>query len=458
MLLAQRQLDSLLLHVEQSAQNMTSLIGVPCSSQTIQQLRQQLAITPNVGNIELAASGQVYCSSLQGVVLPGIENRESLKLYLSSDIKALQGHPFVLFHLQHGPWGLYTSTDGYYIRNILEAASALAPVSMITDHGWMAQDGKIHYDPAPHQGNFFIQSKQYGFSLIADVDPDAVISTGLKRGRLMIIILICFSVAAGIAAYIWSKRPGTSEMLLMDAMKNKELHPYLQPILKGEPPIAIGCEVLVRWLHKDNLIPPDQFIPLAEQTGLIIPITQQLIAQVTDNFASNFKTSKPFYISFNVSAKHLESEKFQEDFDYFLSRVGHNLILILEITEREILSDNTQVAQNIAALKAKGVRFALDDFGTGYATLEILKRTPVDIIKIDKLFTSGIGKNDICNEIIGNIIDLAGRLHADVTAEGVETKEQVDFLKTQGEIAYQGYLFSKPLSLGEFKQYLARVN
>jgi len=458
MLLAQRQLDSLLLHVERSALNMTSLIGAPCSAQTIQKLRQKLAITPNVGNIELAAFGQVYCSSLQGIVMPDIEKREPLKLYLSSDIKALQGHPFVLFHLQNGPWRLYTSTDGYYIRNILEAASALVPVSLITEHGWMAQDGKIHFDLAPYPGNLLIQSKQYGFSLIANVSSDVVISSCLKRGRLMIFILIVLSVAAGFAGNFWLNHPTTPERLLTDAMKNRELHPYLQPIVKGEPPIAIGCEVLLRWLHKDNLIPPDQFIPLAEQTGLIIPITQQLIVEVADNLASEFKASRPFYISFNVSARHLGTDRFQDDFDYFLSKVDPNIILVLEITEREILSHNTQVAQNIAAMKSRGVRFALDDFGTGYATLEILQRTPVDIIKIDKLFTSGIGNNVVCNEIIGNIIDLAGRLHADVTVEGVETKEQVNFLKTQGEIAYQGYLFSKPLPWVEFKKYLSSLN
>lgn len=456
MALAKNQLNSLFSHVQRSAQSMYGLAGAPCTTQTIEALRRQLAITPNVGNIELAASGEVYCSSLQGEVPRGADRRKSYQLYLASDIKALNGHPFVLFHLQNGNYGLYTSTDGYYIRNILESASEHVPVILSTAWGWMSQDGKVH--PSTYTASdkaIVIQSGSYPFSLAAAIHSGNVIQTCLEDGRLMIAILILLSAAAALFSYLWTGRPRTPEKLLTEAMKNRELHPYFQPIVKGKHPAPVGCEVLVRWLHKGNIIPPDQFIPMAEQTGLIIPLTQQLIIDVTDKFAAHYQTSTPFYISFNISARHLQSASIEDDFDYFLRRVGSNINLVLEITEREMLTGNDTALNNIERFKARGVRFALDDFGTGYSTLEILHQMPVDIIKIDKLFTSGIGVHRLCNDIIGNITDLATRIGAAVIAEGVETEAQVDFLRHQGDIAYQGYFFSRPLSVDAFKNWLS---
>ncbi|SQC92019.1 Uncharacterized membrane protein YjcC [Cedecea neteri] len=100
----------------------------------------------------------------------------------------------------------------------------------------------------------------------------------------------------------------------------------------------------------------------------------------------------------------------------------------------------------------------LDDFGTGYSTLETLRHTPVELIKIDRLFTSGIGRNDLCEAIIGNVVDLAKRIGTGLIAEGVETEEQITFLRQQGDMAYQGYLFSKPLPGESFKKWLAQMS
>lgn len=452
---AQQQLDSLLAHVNQSVQSMRKLIGAPCTPRTIAELRYQLAITPNVGNIELAKSGEVYCSSLLGEVLPGVEIREERSLYLTASTTSLPGHPFVMFHLHENSYGLYTSTDGYYISNILESASKLSPVVLLTDHGWMGQDGIIHFSPFTAKQSERVNSEAYGYRLSSDIDMRDIIDFCLKNGQVIMVISLAFSAVIACASYLWSGRPRTPDKLLISAMSNHELQPWYQPIVKGEPAVPIGCEVLVRWLHKGSVISPDQFIPLAEQTGLIVPLTRQLIIDVTDQFAMSYKPEQPFYISFNISADHLQSDMLESDLDYFMSRVDSNILLVLEVTEREIITGDNKARRNIERLKAKGVRFALDDFGTGYSTLETLQHTPVEMIKIDKLFTAGIGSNDLCQAIIANIFDLAKRIGADVVAEGVETEVQVAFLRQLGDMAWQGYLFSKPLPGESFKKWLS---
>lgn len=452
---AQQQLDSLLAHVNKSVQSMRTLIGAPCTPHTVAELRRQLAITPNVGNIELAKSGEVYCSSLLGEVLPGTEIREERNLYLTASTRALPGHPFVVFHLRENINGLYTSTDGYYIRNILESASELSPIVLLTDHGWMGQDGVIHSSPFTAEQSVQIHSEAYGYWLSSNIDARDTIAFFLKASHFILLIFLIFSAVIASAYYLWAGRPRTPEKLLTTAMSNYELRPWYQPIMKGEPAVPVGCEVLVRWLHKESVIPPDQFIPLAEQTGLIIPLTRQLIMDVTNQFAMSYKPENPFYISFNISARHLQSSMLENDLDYFLSRVDSNIRLVLEITEREIIASDDNVRRNIEHLKARGVRFALDDFGTGYSTLETLQRTSVELIKIDKLFTAGIGSNDLCQAIIANIVDLAKRIGADIIAEGVETESQVAFLRQLGDMAWQGYLFSKPLPVEDFKKWLS---
>ncbi|WP_431628481.1 EAL domain-containing protein [Enterobacter bugandensis] len=145
--------------------------------------------------------------------------------------------------------------------------------------------------------------------------------------------------------------------------------------------MAVGCEVLVRWLHKENIIPPNQIIQLAEQSGLIVSLTRQLIRCVTDQFAMSFKPENPLYISFNISARHLQSDLLEDILNYFHSRVDSNIRLVLEITAHEIITSDDKVRKNIKQLKARGVKLTLDDFGTGYSTLKTLLYTPVEIIK-----------------------------------------------------------------------------
>lgn len=449
---ARDQLDSLLTHISQSAKSIRPLIGSPCSLHTISELRRHLAITPNVGNIELAESGRVYCSSLLGEVPTGTEMRVERPLYLTTDIKSLPGHPFIMFHLQEGKYGIYTSTDGYYIRNILESASEISPIVLMTEHGWMTQDGTIHTSHFAGKKNTQIQSTVYGYMLYANIVLGNVIENALKNGSIMIVFLFSLSIAAGIYTYLVTERKISRENVLLAAMNNNEIRPYYQPIFASDPLAPIGCEILARWIKKGTIISPEKFIPLAEETGLIIQLTRQLIIDVTDQLVKHYQSERPFYISFNINAGHLQSETVETDFDYLLVHAGSNISLVIEITERELITSTEISKRNIDRLRKRGVRFALDDFGTGYSTLETLHHMPVELIKIDRLFTQGARNSDICKAIIANIIDLANRIGADIIAEGVENEGQFTLLQGLGNMAYQGYFFSEPLSWEEFRK------
>ena len=458
MALADRQLTAIFNNVTSATNALSDVIGAPCTPETIQQLRNQLAITPNLGNIELASDGVVYCSSLVGEVHSGQERREDASLYLTSTVKALPGHPFVITHRQQGKFGLYTSTDGYYLKNILESASTLLPVVLVTQSGWMGENGAINLRQYAGPHNLQLNSSRFHYQLWSNIDRQAVLATSIKNNRLLMSLLIVIAAVAAYACYRWSAIRRSPEQQLTSAILQGEIQAWLQPIVRAGDRQVVGCEVLVRWLNKEGIIPPDQFIPLAEQSGLIIPLTKALITQVTEQFLQAFHPATPFYISLNISAQHLQSPNLYADLTPLLTGLNPNIKLALEITEREIVVANQQVNDNIRRLHQEGVLFALDDFGTGYSTLEILHHVNIDLIKIDKLFVSGIGSNPVCQDIIGNILDLAKRIDARVIAEGVETEQQASFLQQQGDLSLQGYLFSKPLPISAFKDYLVANN
>lgn len=169
---------------------MQILIGAPCTSSAVAELLRQLAITSNVVNIELAKSGEVYCSSLLGDVPSGTEIREERSLYLTLNTPILPGNPFVVFHLHENGYGLYTSTNGYYIRSILESASELSPVVLLIGNGWMGQGGAIHSTPFTAEQYTQIHSEAYGYRLSSNIDARDIIAFCLKSGRIIMAIFL----------------------------------------------------------------------------------------------------------------------------------------------------------------------------------------------------------------------------------------------------------------------------
>jgi diguanylate cyclase (GGDEF)-like protein/PAS domain S-box-containing protein len=220
-----------------------------------------------------------------------------------------------------------------------------------------------------------------------------------------------------------------------------------------------GAEALVRWQHPQRgMVFPDDFIPLAEESGLILALGQQVLeiacAQLA-TWATQPKT-KRLYLAVNVSGQQMRQPDFVEQVMDVLERTGADpQKLKLELTESHLLTEVEDTIAKMTALSNQGIGFALDDFGTGYSSLSYLKRLPIEKLKIDRSFVMDVLTDPNDAAIAKTIVALADTLGLSVIAEGVETEGQQKFLAENGCFKYQGYLYSRPLPLAAFEEYLA---
>ncbi|AEJ01128.1 diguanylate cyclase/phosphodiesterase with PAS/PAC sensor(s) [Nitrosomonas sp. Is79A3] len=224
----------------------------------------------------------------------------------------------------------------------------------------------------------------------------------------------------------------------------------------------LGAEALVRWQHpKYGIVSPAEFIPLAEETGLILPLGHRVLETACYQLSTWANQPKMAHltISVNVSARQFHQEDFVGQVLAILKNTGANpRRLKLELTESLLISNVDEIIKKMFALRAEGVGFSLDDFGTGFSSLSYLKRLPLDQLKIDRSFVRDVLTDHNDASIAKAIIVLAQNLDLSVIAEGVETEAQRDFLAKSGCHAYQGYLFGKPLPIESFEQLLQKKN
>ncbi|WAK03493.1 EAL domain-containing protein [Methylobacter sp. YRD-M1] len=232
---------------------------------------------------------------------------------------------------------------------------------------------------------------------------------------------------------------------LRSAISSNQLRLYLQPQVNAAGR-QVGAEALVRWQHpKRGLIPPDQFIPLAEASGLITALDRWVLAAVCRLLANLENEGAALSISVNISPRHFRQADFVENIKHLLAGNGVNPAhLILEVTEGLMIADMSDVVAKMTELTGLGVHFSMDDFGTGYSSLAYLKRLPIHELKIDKSFIQDapVDANDAA--LVEVILSVAQHLQLRVVAEGVETQVQADFLNARGPIIHQGYLYGKP--------------
>ncbi|MBI2290741.1 MAG: GGDEF domain-containing response regulator [Betaproteobacteria bacterium] len=246
-----------------------------------------------------------------------------------------------------------------------------------------------------------------------------------------------------------SSRRLVLETSLRRAVERGELRVQYQPIVDVRTGNFTGAEALVRWNHPQfGLLAPDQFIPLADETGLIIEIGEWVLHQACMQMKSWHDMGfYPLSISVNVSAVQLGQPQLLNHVAGVLRNTGLDpACLELEITESVLMQDAEATINMLRALKEMGIKISVDDFGTGFSSLSYLKRFPIDILKIDKSFTRDIDMDPDNSAIVTAIAVLARSLNLSVLAEGVESQQQLDFLRGQKCDRVQGYLFSRPLN------------
>ena len=251
-------------------------------------------------------------------------------------------------------------------------------------------------------------------------------------------------------------RVGLEEGLRQAVMGHQFLLHYQPQVNSGGR--VLGAEALLRWQHPQRgLVFPGEFIPVIEETGLILPVGQWVLEKACESLVAWSKRPemKNLTIAVNVSARQFHQHDFVANVLTALERTGANPErLKLELTESLLITDVEDVVAKMAALKDRGVCFSLDDFGTGYSSLSYLKRLPLDQLKIDQSFVRDIQIDPNDAAIARTIIALAHSLGLDVLAEGVETELQLSFLGSAGCPVFQGYLFSRPLPQAAFELYV----
>jgi PAS domain S-box-containing protein len=235
---------------------------------------------------------------------------------------------------------------------------------------------------------------------------------------------------------------------LRKALDQKEFRVHFQPVVSLQTGKISGFEALTRWQRPEGLLPPMEFIGVAEETGLIIPMNRQLLSEACQHlrsWQSEFPASPSLTMSVNITAKEFAQPDLANEIRRSLQQTGVDPgCLQLEIVEKIAMGDAEQSGLVLAGLKALGVRLSIDDFGTGYSSLSRLRQIPVDTLKIDRTFISHMDSDAESREIVRTIIMLAHNLGLTVVAEGTETKEHIDLLKQLGCEMAQGYFYSRP--------------
>jgi diguanylate cyclase (GGDEF)-like protein len=265
----------------------------------------------------------------------------------------------------------------------------------------------------------------------------------------------------GVEFYDRARDPNSRDRLgllgdLRQALNGDEITLFFQPKLDLASGSVRSVEALVRWHHPERgLIAPDEFIPLAERSGLIGPLTRHILHRAVAQAKRWQLDGSPLAVAVNLSARNLHDRGIVDDLVALRRAAGLPAELIeLEITESSTMSDPNRAALVLDALAATGSRLAIDDFGTGYSSLAYLQRLPVSEVKVDKSFVGGMVRNDGDRSIVRSTIDLAHNLGLYVTAEGVEDQATLECLRAAGCDTAQGYYISRPLPAAELDVWL----
>ncbi len=454
---AVRQFDLMLDNTALAARTLLPLAGQPCDNGAQLALREQVTRRPFVRATTLSWQKNIYCSSLFGSNYASPVNPDD---YVDGRLWLMNGNPvtpdtaLLVYRLVDGDKAAFASIDGYHLTNALRLISRYAQLVLQVGPHWLGADGKVRNTALPefavaHQ---HLVSGRYHYSVDAGMPAGEVWRYMQARYPALFSLVLFFGVLAGLIAHWLQKRVSAPTHELQRALGANEFIPYFQPVVRGDTREWAGCEVLMRWKHpKEGLVRPDLFIPLAEDCGLIVPMTRALLRQTAAQLAPHASRFSPgFHIGVNITARHCEDLALVDDCREFLAAFAAGQVtLVLELTERELIVPTDITRRLFEALHLLGVMIAIDDFGTGHSSLSYLRNFNVDYLKIDQSFVAMIGADALSGHILDSIIELSGKLDLGIVAEGVETAQQCEYLAARGVEFLQGYLFGRPLPCDE---------
>jgi diguanylate cyclase (GGDEF)-like protein len=355
--------------------------------------------------------------SFGDLLLKGVARRLENCVSADETVARLGGDEFAI---------LCKTNDPDYIRQLGESIIAsLTNAFRLEDHDVIVGTS-IGVAVAPQHGND-------ASTLLRNADLALYEAKAQGRNRLVV-----FEVGMDEAAQL--RR--ALELDLRGALGKRELCLHYQPLVRIADGETLGYEALIRWEHPERgVVMPDAFIPIAEESGMIIPIGEWVIRQAIDDLK---QWPENMTVSINLSPAQMRSSSLLTTLIHALASTGINPKRVcLEITETVLMQDSEANLETLHKLHEIGVEIALDDFGTGYSSLNYLRSFPFDKIKIDRCFVNEIDTREDCQAIVRSVVNLANSLGMTTTAEGVEREDQVEHLRREGCLNVQGYLFSK---------------
>ncbi|EPL4527092.1 EAL domain-containing protein [Enterobacter asburiae] len=457
---AVRSVEAILDHASSATGKGAMYAGMDCTDAILADLRAFVAAIPDVRSINLAKDNQIYCTTVYGSRLFSVDERD----YTRGKLLLLNGNeltPYrsLIVYRAVGDNGssVLAGVDGYYLYSILKLIDSQSHFYIKVGNKYMTRDGAVISSPAAE--NMLSQgSSRYPFSVIAETTQIYTLKTFLQYSWDTIVIVIVFSLLTCFLFSHYMLYRKTLDARLHRAIKHAEISPWIQPVYDAQNETIAGGEILLRWFEAGNgFVPPDVFISLAEENGTIRQLTRACFQHTARELkAVTSVGSKPLMVCFNVTACHFRNSDILSLCDDFSREMSPDSFrIVLEVTEREIVTGTLQTQEIIRSLKERRIALSLDDFGTGNANYSYIKLFSPDYLKIDKMFTSGIENDRVSQFVVASIIDLARKLGCDVIAEGVETEAQKEMLRAMGVTHFQGYYFSKPVPLTEFKAMLA---
>jgi sensor c-di-GMP phosphodiesterase-like protein len=451
-----RQFELMLDNTAQAARELLPLAGQSCIDINLAQ-REQVTRRPFVRSTNVVWDDVIYCSSLFGDYHEKIASGD----YSQGQLHLMKGNPvtpntaLLVYRLSKGKQGAMSTLDGYHLSNVLRLIGRQTLLALQVGPNWLTADGKFHDDPLPAfpVAQSKLTSARYPFSVTAGFPKGEVWLYMTSQYPPLFSLLVFFGVISGSIAHFLQRRTSSPSHEMKRALDAAEFVPYFQAVVHGQSKKLSGVEVLMRWNHpKEGLVRPDLFIPFAEHSGLIVPMTRSLMQQTAALLAplsASFK--EPFHIGINITASHCQDLELVKDCREFLAAFAPGSIhLVLELTERELIEPTALTHQLFEQLHDLGVKIAIDDFGTGHSSLGYLRQFNVDFLKIDQSFVAMIGIDTLSSHILDSIMELAAKLELAMVAEGVETQAQSDYLTAHNVNFLQGYLFGRPMPGAQF--------
>ena len=425
-------------------------------------------------------------------LLTGLANRHRLLQQVAQSIEAkkTQGSEFALLMLDIERYSIIKSGFGHEMsdRLIIEVArrleqdvnSSIIPARIEANVFAILWPSLHNLDDIQEQVEQLLQLLGSSFQL-DEITVSSTTRIGVSLSNLPYTQPESFFQAADTAMQIARQRKNSNQVIfnlqmqesaiqrlklevdLQKAIEGRQLVLYYQPVFRLDTQKIVSFEALVRWQHPTRgYIPPLEFISLAEETGLILPLGEWVLAEACRQLGywqSLFRATSPSSISVNLSSLQLQSSNLLSCLDDSLNAAGLNgHDLTLEITESVLMENIEEAAALLSQLRKRNVKLSIDDFGTGYSSLSYLQKLPINTLKVDASFIKDIETNSTNFDITLTIISLANQLGLEIIAEGLEKLEHVDILRSLSCLYGQGFVFSHPLDTGSATDLITRHN